>query len=311
MILLCGIPSEPPLRAVTEALQQIGASYIVFNQRAFERWSISFEVRDGGVDGELRYRARRYDLACIAAVFTRFIDDRVLPEVEGESQDSEIRCKCRSVHDALARWIEVAPALVINRASAMASNSSKPYQSQLISRHGFLIPETLISNNPDAIRAFRRKYGRVIYKSASGVRSIVHELSDEDERRLDLVRWCPTLFQEFIGGTNIRVHIIGGKAFATAVESGATDYRYAMSQTGQSAKLREVELSSDVRRKCVSLAKSLRLEFAGIDLKVTPDDQVYCFEVNPCPAFSYYEMSTGQPIANAIAKHLASAGRIT
>jgi hypothetical protein len=33
----------------------------------------------------------------------------------------------------------------------------------------------------------------------------------------------------------------------------------------------------------------------GIDLKVTPDDEVCCFEVNPSPAFSYYEGSTGQP----------------
>jgi len=40
---------------------------------------------------------------------------------------------------------------------------------------------------------------------------------------------------------------------------------------------------------------------------VTPDREVYCFEVNPCPAFSYFEANTGQPIADAVAKHLAGA----
>ena len=41
-----------------------------------------------------------------------------------------------------------------------------------------------------------------------------------------------------------------------------------------------------------SILNVVILEFAGIDLKVTPDNEVYCFEVNPCPAFSYYENNT-------------------
>ncbi|MFJ7248824.1 hypothetical protein ACIQWA_29930 [Kitasatospora sp. NPDC098652] len=35
------------------------------------------------------------------------------------------------------------------------------------------------------------------------------------------------------------------------------------------------------------------------------DGEVYCFEVNPCPAFTYYESHTGQPIARAVARALA------
>jgi glutathione synthase/RimK-type ligase-like ATP-grasp enzyme len=56
---------------------------------------------------------------------------------------------------------------------------------------------------------------------------------------------------------------------------------------------------------CVSLSSSLDLPVSGIDLKITPDNQVYCFEINPSPAFSYYEYETGQPIAENIAKYLA------
>ena len=43
----------------------------------------------------------------------------------------------------------------------------------------------------------------------------------------------------------------------------------------------------------------------GIDLKITPEDDVYCFEVNPCPAFSYYEANADQPISAAVARYLA------
>jgi glutathione synthase/RimK-type ligase-like ATP-grasp enzyme len=57
---------------------------------------------------------------------------------------------------------------------------------------------------------------------------------------------------------------------------------------------------------CVNLAAGLGLAFAGIDLKITPDHAgVYCFEVNPSPAFSYYESQTGQPISRAVADYLS------
>ncbi len=39
-------------------------------------------------------------------------------------------------------------------------------------------------------------------------------------------------------------------------------------------------------------------------MRLAPDGRIYCFEVNPCPAFSYYEESTGQPIARALAEYL-------
>jgi glutathione synthase/RimK-type ligase-like ATP-grasp enzyme len=75
---------------------------------------------------------------------------------------------------------------------------------------------------------------------------------------------------------------------------------------GETAELREVVLSDELTERCLRLSHSLGLEFAGIDLKVTPADEVYCFEVNPCPALSYYEANTGQPISAAVARHLAS-----
>jgi glutathione synthase/RimK-type ligase-like ATP-grasp enzyme len=51
------------------------------------------------------------------------------------------------------------------------------------------------------------------------------------------------------------------------------------------------------------------LGFAGIDLKITPDDEIYCFEVNPSPAFSYYESNTGQRISEGVAAALTQSER--
>jgi glutathione synthase/RimK-type ligase-like ATP-grasp enzyme len=306
MILVCGIPSETPLRMVTSNLERMGAEFALLNQRTFSKCQLWFEVNSGQVTGELCVAERTYKLQEFTAVYPRLMDDRFLPELIGEPPDSILRTYCRSFHDTLVRWMEIAPALVINRCAPMASNSSKPYQMQLIREQGFRVPETLITNDPELVRQFRAKHGRVIYKSISAVRSIVQELNDEDEERLDRIRWCPTQFQAFVEGTNLRVHTVGGEAFATAVRSEATDYRYAARQAGEPAELREVTLSSELSAKCVRVSQALGLEFAGIDLKVTPEDDVYCFEVNPCPAFSYYEANTGQPISAAVARRLAS-----
>jgi len=49
----------------------------------------------------------------------------------------------------------------------------------------------------------------------------------------------------------------------------------------------------------------MQLHFTGIDLRVTDGGEWYCFEVNPAPAFSYYEKHTGQRIAAAVAHFLA------
>jgi len=301
MILLCGIPSESPMRMVIDRLTASGADFVVFNQRDFAQCALDFEIAGGRVDGRLRLPDKVHALGAFSSVFTRLMDDRFLPELEGEAEDSMRRQQCRNLHETLLRWTEVAPQPVINRPAAMASNISKPYQTQLIRRCGFRIPETLVTSEPKRVPEFLAQHRHVVYKSVSAVRSIVQTLEVSDLDRLELIRWCPTQFQAFVPGTNVRVHVVGEHVLATAVETEATDYRYAAQQVGSHAQLREVELSSELAQRCRSLTEALGLVFAGIDLKVTPDDEVFCFEVNPSPAFSYYESHTGQPISSAVA----------
>jgi glutathione synthase/RimK-type ligase-like ATP-grasp enzyme len=70
----------------------------------------------------------------------------------------------------------------------------------------------------------------------------------------------------------------------------------------------ETALPYEIQERCVALSKTLDLPLCGIDLKLTPDDQYYCFEVNPSPAYTYYQEQTGQPIAEAIVRYLACDG---
>jgi hypothetical protein len=308
MILLAGIPTETPMVFVRRELDELGAPYLMFHQREFESTEIEFEIAGGAVHGRLRIGDREVRLEDIRAVYNRLMDDQSLPETQDEPPGSPRRLRCRAVHDALTRWCEIAPGRIVNRTAPMGSNGSKPYQAQLIRQQGFLVPETLVTNDPELVLAFRARHGRVIFKSMSAVRSIVQTLEDDNLGRLDLIRWCPTQFQQFVPGTNVRVHVVGDDLFATAARTDATDYRYASRQVGEAADLEAVRLEDALADRCLALARALGLDFAGIDLKITPDHEVYCFEVNPSPAFSYYEEGAGQPIARAVARYLAGGG---
>ena len=304
MILLCGIPSERPLAMVRAELDELEAPYALFNQRRFAEMDMGFSVSDAGVSGWLRIGQLSIRLEEVRAVYTRIMDDAILPELRGEAPISPRRAACRGLHETLVRWYEIAPARVLNRSRPMASNGSKPYQAQLIQEQGLLVPKTLITNDPDLARDFHAMHARVIYKSISGVRSIVQTLRDEDLARLERIRWCPTQFQVYVEGTNVRVHTVGSAVFATAMHTTATDYRYADADGDSYTELEPYELPGELAERCVALAGVLELPFAGIDLKITPSGEAFCFEVNPSPAFSYYESHTGQPIARAVAQYL-------
>lgn len=305
MILLCGIPSEVTLAMVATELTRLAKGPIVFNQRRFASAQISFSVERAGVIGSLDIDAAKYRLEDFEAVYARLMDDRFLPELEREAEDSELRRHCRTFHGALTEWQQVAPCRVVNRPASMASNSSKPFQALLALQCGLNVPETVVTNDPELVRTFAGQHSGVVYKSISGVRSIVSALGVDDLDRLEAIRWCPVQFQEYIQGHDVRVHVIGDDAIATLIKSEAVDYRYATRQGYSEPRLEPYDLAADVASACVRLTRNTGLTFAGVDLRFGSDGVFYFLEVNPSPAFSYYEVRTGQPIAAALARHLA------
>lgn len=299
MILIYGRPCERPLAAVAAACRRLRFEHVVLDERELAGAEVRLHARGGEAGGTLDHDGWSLDLAAVRGVYLRPFG--AAASAVGAGAD-ELAAAWRAEH-ALRTWTETTGARVCNRLSAMGSNGSKPYQALLIRRF-FSVPATLVTNDPDEVRRFRARHGRVVYKSCSGVRSIVTELGDADDERLDRIRWCPTQFQARVEGRDVRVHVVGDRVLATAADADAVDYRYA-SRQGSEAELSAVELPADVADRCVALAASLGLPFAGIDLKFTPDGDVVCFEVNPSPGFTYFEEETGQPIAESVARYLA------
>lgn len=287
MILLWGSSRDAPLRDVAAALGRRRVPFAVVDTEAAPPPAVLVR-RVETLGASLLVEGQRIELEAVHGVYVR-----PLAAAVGEID--------RVLHD----WTDVAPhASVVNRPVAMTANACKPFQLRWIERHGFRVPDTILTTSIDALQVFRERHREVIYKSISGVRSIVTRL--DGERDLSNLRYCPTQFQEFVAGTDVRVHVVGDSLFACAVESDSDDYRY---PRAEAPSLRALDLPAAVALRARAMAADMGLAVAGIDLRVTPEGEWYCFEVNPSPGFSYFANATGEPIADAIAGLLCAGVR--
>jgi hypothetical protein len=304
VIFLWGLEGDTPLAMVASALGERGAPLYFLDQARITRTEVIVSGDPDGVatvcDGD-----QKLDLERVRSIYHRPFDTRRLPAVRATAPESPAYARAIETDATLLAWCQIAHCRVVNRPAAMASNNSKPYQCELIEAGGFATPPTLVANDIEDVRDFVAEHGSVIYKSTSGVRSIVSRLDDGAEAKFADLATCPTQFQAFVPGVDVRAHVVGDQVFATEIISEADDYRYA-GQRGQSVSLRPILLDADCVEALCGLTRSLGLEVAGVDLRRGDDNGWTCFEVNPSPGFSFYEQSTGQPIAGAIADLLVS-----
>jgi len=297
MILIYGCLEDPPLVRTIEALQEAGAPYVLLAQTALDREGLCIEVGPGGVDGILVSAGQAVPLEQFHSIYARPLE---LPLRAFGAADVP---RVRLLHEQLFEWLDIVRGLVVNRPRAMQANASKPLQAQLIGAAGFSVPETLVTSDEEEARAFWRTHGRVVFKSISGVRSIVQELDDRSAARLSLLSALPVQFQAYVPGADVRVHVVGDRAFAAEIHSPVIDYRYA-AREGAAAILTAIELPPAVARRCIELVREMELPLAGIDLRRRPDGEYVCLEVNPMPAYTYFETHTGLPISRALAELL-------
>lgn len=289
-----------------DALLRLNLPFVHLEQR--DALSTTVELSIGGpvpVTGFVRCRNQMIDLASITACYLRPDDSRALEDVAAAGETSLAWNHALRVEDALLCWAEITSTFVVSPPSAMSSNSSKPYQLELIRAHGMAVPETLITTDPAAVLAFNAEHGAIIYKSISGVRSKVSRFRAEHFERLENLSSCPTQFQQFISGIDYRVHVVGDQVFAARIVSNADDYRYATDSEQGDLEVVPCEIPSRLAESCMNIASGMGLPVAGLDLRRTVNDCWYCFEVNPSPGFTFYDRLPEEPIATAIARLLA------
>ena len=306
MIVVCGIRADAMIELMCARLEDLGYEYVFFDQAQVpDRYGVSWSLGPDGVEGRFLTPSGIVDLKDLTGVYIRYgaYWGHGVGPVRGDPAEPGKALVEAAYQQAVGQLVDLLPCTVVNRALASVSDS-KVYQASVAAAFGFGTPRTLVSTEPDAIREFYAACsGRVIYKSLSSVRSIVHRLEPGDLGEwLERVRSCPAQFQEQITGVDVRVHTVGGEVFAVEALSDTDDYRYARRE-GSSLCLRETAVPREIGDACVAMSRHLGLEVAGIDLRRTDDG--YCFfEVNPSPGFLLYERATGQPISKAVANLL-------
>lgn len=292
--LMLGSPRDPTLRHTIAAFRQKGLTIDILNLDRF--------CETGGIEGHLndprsivlREADREWHFAHVLNCYARFVE---LPS----SWSAETSAPAWSRHRALQLAVNALSqvALVVNRPSAGGSNDSKPYQTALLQRHGFLVPRSCSTNLPRLAERFVASCERgAIYKSNSGERSIVQAVSSEDKTRFEFLPRCPVFFQERIWGANVRVHVVRDRCHAVLIRSDAVDYRY--DDSGKASEM-PFTLPGDIAALCVSVTAALDLEFSGIDFILTEDSQYYCLEVNPMPGYHGYDRCLRLAISDDLA----------
>lgn len=303
MIVVAGSRVEPPVARLVEEAEEIGAEVVLLAEEDAADWDLDVEADADGLRARATVQGQTVDLTRASGLYLRLTS----PRVAGPPADPLRSARHAAAVDLICQWADVAPHRVANRPGPMASNGSKPYQAALVRACGLAVPDTLVTNDPESVLRFREHHGRVVYKSTSGVRSIVHELTRERLAGLDRVRHLPTQFQQLLEGTNVRVHVIGRDVHPVEIDAETVDYRYA--EGAEPAAMRPTTLPEPVRAACLRLSEALGLPLAGIDLFRDTDGGWWCFEVNPSPAYSCFEEPTGLPMARSLARWLAGAAQ--
>jgi len=284
VILVWGPAEDPPLECVASELEQRGAPFVRLLDSELAKLEYDFDLTS--CRGYLRVAGQKIPLAGITGMYLR----------PGHVRDVNATNATSSLLALAARL----RATVVNRPAAGGSNLSKMFQARLIACSGLDVPDTLATTDPACARAFLERHGRIVYKSLSGVRSIVSTLDPSDSERLAGVASGPVLLQQWIGGRDVRVHVVGSRWFATVIDCVADDYRYA-ARANEAVQMAPTDIPPALGDRLVAVTRAMGLAISGIDLRVTSEGRWYCFEVNPSPGFTYYQDHTEQPIAAAVA----------
>lgn len=198
-------------------------------------------------------------------------------------------------------FLDEAPFTVVNRPKSGRSNGSKPYQMRQLERAGFSVPRWVVTNVADVATGFIAScHQGAVYKACSGLRSHVRLAGTELINRLKDGA-APVVLQEYIAGSDVRLHVVGTGTFATEIRTAAIDYRFDSSDT----EYKEIQPPELLAQMCVDAAREQGLLLAGFDFRLTPDGSWWCLEANPVPTFLPYEAATGHPIGDTILNLLA------
>lgn len=255
--------------------------------------ALDFELRGAGVDAH----AGEFDVVWLRRPTAPVLPDTMHPGDRQFARREWDRC------DA-GMWRTITPAAFwVNPYEAAERAKSKSLQLREAQQLGLAIPPTLISNDPERIRAFLRGVaGEAIYKPFLPTQwhdpedGSIHQLftalvTEDDLPDDDMLRLTPGIFQPRVPKSHeLRVTCIGHHLFVARLDSQALDATQVDWRPGSWVVDTQVgELPAVLADRCRALLDRLGLVFGCIDFIVTPAGEYVFLEINQMGQFLWLE----------------------
>jgi glutathione synthase/RimK-type ligase-like ATP-grasp enzyme len=310
-ILIVSYPGEEHADAVAALLKGDGRCVARINLADFPaRAGLSSSWRpDRAPSFMLETEDGPIDLADVKVVWWRRVQPFAVDSRIGASARRQFAVSETS--QALLGMLESLPCRWVNPREADANAHHKPYQWTVAQSVGLQVPRTLVTNQPSAAHDFISMLApaRVVFKAFLASIEEWREtrlVERDDMARLDLVRYAPVIFQEYVEGVDLRITIIGQAIFTAEIDARRSSYPVDMRMVISEGKVRPIELPEDVRSRLLALQRRLGLVYGAVDMRRTEEGQYFFLEVNPAGQWLFAEQRTGLPISRSHADLLAS-----
>lgn len=309
MILAISYPGEEHTDAVVDILERQGREVVRLDMADFPSRGLALSWTGEPGDGYwVDLPGGRVNLARAHVGWWRRVQPfRLDPALRPDHDQAFARSE---TSQAVNGMLDALPCTWVNPRDADAAAHHKPYQWAVANDIGLRLPRTLVTNTPDEARLFVESIGvgKVVFKAFLASVEEWREtrlVEQRDMAQLDLVKYAPVIFQEFIDGVDLRVTIVGDRLFAAEIDARATRYPVDMRMVVGESTVRPVTLDSRVEEQLLTLQRRLQLAYGAVDLKRTASGDYYFLEVNPAGQWQFAERLTGLPITQAMADYLA------
>ncbi len=283
--------------------------------------SMSLEVRGGQIDGEIRNERQRVRFDEICAAWYRrsrplFAPLPSLNLLQGDLENF-VKVQSSAAVTALFAGLQT---LWVGQPFKLRRADVKALQLAEASKAGLATPTTLISNDPERAAAFVEALGN----TDCAIKSLIATRVDGAEgarlpltttlprgHALDSVALAPTIFQPYIEKAyELRCVVMGDKIFTAKLDSQAhesTRKDWRAGDVGEGDVEYEVfDLPERVQAALRHLMRSFEINFASIDMIVTPEGEFVFLDLNPNGQWLWLEEELGLPLVASMADLLTT-----
>jgi len=272
--------------------------------------SVSIEIDDGRVRGELRNAERRVAFDEICAAWYRragnLYETRV--SLTSEKLDNYVKAQTTATVAALCSNLDT---FWVSHPFGLRRGEVKALQLAEASKAGLKIPHTLISNDPEMTSTFVDALGETecaikpllavgVTDEQGGFRLPLTKTLPRGHS-LESVALAPTMFQPYVEKAfELRCVVIGDRIFSAKMDSQANESSR-IDWRGGDPDHEIFELPAEVEASLLRLMKRFELNFASLDMIVTPEGEYVFLELNPNGQWLWLELELGLPLVASMA----------